>query len=148
MSPDYVEVTNWVPQDTAHPLYVPEHADLLREILFDYMIQEEVKPDDPRMSQPNGLQVTNLNGKTLNFTRDASGETHAHARAHTRTHIRLYILVPFIKLSYLFTAVKIIIRLSVNVITAVIIIVIFVFTIISCFSDAHLLLLTFIYDFI
>lgn len=71
--PPHGEVMNWVPQDSAHPLYVPENANFLREVLFDYMVQEEVKPDDPRMSEPGGLKVVNLNGKTLTFTRDASG---------------------------------------------------------------------------
>ncbi|XP_063879012.1 uncharacterized protein LOC135110532 isoform X1 [Scylla paramamosain] len=73
LTPPHGEVMNWVPQDSAHPLYVPENANFLREILFDNMVQVEVKPDDPRMSEPKGLQVTNLNGKTLTFTRDASG---------------------------------------------------------------------------
>ncbi|KAG0711958.1 hypothetical protein GWK47_019434 [Chionoecetes opilio] len=73
VAPNFGEVTNWVPQDSAHPLYSSRYADLLREILLDYMTEEEVKPDDPRLSQPNGLEVTNLNGKPLTFTRDAAG---------------------------------------------------------------------------
>ena len=65
---------NWVPQDSSHPLLVPENADFLREVLFDYMVEGEVNPDDPRMSEPEGLRVHNLNGKTLTFTKDASGK--------------------------------------------------------------------------
>ncbi|XP_045120453.1 uncharacterized protein LOC123509903 [Portunus trituberculatus] len=67
ISPSLGEVINWVPQDTAHPLYASEYFDLLREILLDYMVDEVVKPDDPRMSQPSGLQVKNRNGKTIIF---------------------------------------------------------------------------------
>ncbi|MPC66879.1 hypothetical protein E2C01_061034 [Portunus trituberculatus] len=74
LAPPYGEVMNWVPQDSAHPLYVPENANFLREILFDNMVEGEVNPDDPRMSEREGLQVHNLNGKTLTFTRDASGK--------------------------------------------------------------------------
>ncbi|XP_045120458.1 uncharacterized protein LOC123509905 [Portunus trituberculatus] len=67
LEPVFIEVINWVPQDSAHPLYASEYIDLLREILLDYMVDEVVKPDDPRMSQPSGLQVKNRNGKTITF---------------------------------------------------------------------------------
>ncbi|KAK8394810.1 hypothetical protein O3P69_005940 [Scylla paramamosain] len=74
IAPDYGVVINWVPQDSAHPLYAPQYINLLREILLDYMVQVVVKPDDPRMSQPNGLQVINRNGRTITFKRVVSGD--------------------------------------------------------------------------
>ncbi|XP_050735133.1 uncharacterized protein LOC127007806 [Eriocheir sinensis] len=75
LAPNYVEVINWVPQDSAHPLYVADYQPLLREILRDYMVAAEVLPDDQRMTQPNGLTVTNLNGKKVTFKNTATGIT-------------------------------------------------------------------------
>ncbi|XP_050735134.1 uncharacterized protein LOC127007807 [Eriocheir sinensis] len=75
LAPSYGEVVNWVPQGSAHPLYVAEYQPLLREILRDYMVAEKVLPDDQRMTQPNGLTVTNLNGKSVTFKKTATGIT-------------------------------------------------------------------------
>ena len=66
---------NWVPADSTDPLVIDKYFNLLRELLLDYMVDEVVKPDDPKMSQPSGLQVTNRNGKTITFKQASGGES-------------------------------------------------------------------------
>lgn len=63
-----------VPQDGGHPLYHPKYADLRTEFLKDYLLQDAVNPEDPKMSEPQGLTVNNLNGKQVTFKKDAEGQ--------------------------------------------------------------------------
>ncbi|XP_068246058.1 uncharacterized protein [Palaemon carinicauda] len=73
LSPEFFLVINLVPQDAPHPLYSDKYASLRTEFLLDYMIQEPVLPDDARMTAPEGLVVTNLNGKQIKFQKDGEG---------------------------------------------------------------------------
>lgn len=75
LTPDYITMVNLVPQDAPHPLYgdAPETAALRREFLLDYLVLEPLDFQDPRMTQPEGLVVTNLGGKELAFSMDANG---------------------------------------------------------------------------
>ncbi|XP_042890298.1 uncharacterized protein LOC122265196 isoform X2 [Penaeus japonicus] len=74
LTPDYITMVNLVPQDAPHPLYgdAPETAALRREFLLDYLVLEPLDFQDPRMTQPEGLVVTNLGGKELAFSLDAN----------------------------------------------------------------------------
>lgn len=64
---------NLVPQDAAHPLYSNKYTDLRTEFLLDYMLEDAVSPDDPKMAEADGLTVTNLFGKSITFRKDAEG---------------------------------------------------------------------------
>lgn len=69
LSPDFLTWVNVVPQDVAHPLYVnsPENVALRTQFLLDYLVQDAVSAQDPRLTQPQGLTVTNLGGRDLTF---------------------------------------------------------------------------------
>ncbi|XP_047483842.1 uncharacterized protein LOC125035460 isoform X2 [Penaeus chinensis] len=75
LSPDFVVMVNLVPQDAPHPLYdsAPENVALRLELLLDYLILERVSAQDPRMTQPEGLTVTNLAGKEVTFRVNSEG---------------------------------------------------------------------------
>ncbi|KAK8733853.1 hypothetical protein OTU49_006211 [Cherax quadricarinatus] len=75
LSPDYLEMVNLVPQDSPHPLY-DDSADneaLRTQFLLDYLVLEPVIDQDPRLTEPQGLTVTNLAGKELTFKADKDG---------------------------------------------------------------------------
>ncbi|XP_064110018.1 uncharacterized protein LOC135217907 isoform X1 [Macrobrachium nipponense] len=74
LSPVSFLVVNLVPADAPHPLYCDEYESLRTEFLLDYMIQEPVLPSDPKMAAPDGLVVTNLNGKEIKFKKDVDGQ--------------------------------------------------------------------------
>ncbi|ROT67369.1 hypothetical protein C7M84_014548 [Penaeus vannamei] len=75
LSPDFLEVVNLVPQDAPHPLYddAPENVALRTEFLLDYMALDPIDVQDPKIGSAEGLQVTNLAGKTLAFAVDSEG---------------------------------------------------------------------------
>lgn len=74
LSPNSMLMVNLVPMDAPHPLYSDDYKDLRTEFLLDYMIQESVSPEDPRMTQPEGLSVNNLNGKSITFKKNPQGK--------------------------------------------------------------------------
>lgn len=75
LSPSYQAMLNLVPQDGSHPLYndSPENVALRREFVIDYLVQDPVSAQDLRLTQPQGLTVTNLGGRELTFLADAEG---------------------------------------------------------------------------
>ncbi|XP_042881273.1 uncharacterized protein LOC122258959 isoform X4 [Penaeus japonicus] len=74
LAPDPFRMMNLVPQDAAHPLYSNKYTDLRTEFLLDYMLEDAVSPDDPKMAEADGLTVTNLFGKSITFRKDAEGK--------------------------------------------------------------------------
>lgn len=66
---------NLVPQDAPHPLYddAPENVLLRTEFLLDYLVQDPINVQDPEISSPEGISVTNLAGKKLTFAADPQG---------------------------------------------------------------------------
>ncbi|XP_063591584.1 uncharacterized protein LOC134768747 [Penaeus indicus] len=76
ISPDYFIVMNLVPQDAPHPLYddAPENVALRTEFLLDYLVQDPINVQDPEISSPEGISVTNLAGKKLTFAADPQGK--------------------------------------------------------------------------
>ncbi|XP_066976371.1 golgin subfamily A member 6-like protein 22 isoform X2 [Macrobrachium rosenbergii] len=75
LTPNDVAMIGLVPMDGPHPLYDDdeESTQLRKEFLLDHMALEVVNEDDPRMEDPEGLTVMNMNGKSLNFHKTHDG---------------------------------------------------------------------------
>lgn len=65
-----------VPHDALHPLYHEgdQYTALRHLFLLDYLLSTPVSPSDPRMNTREGLSVTNLAGRRLNFKKYDNGE--------------------------------------------------------------------------
>ncbi|KAK7063055.1 hypothetical protein SK128_028493 [Halocaridina rubra] len=74
LSPDEWLMINLAPMDGPHPLYSNDNTALRTEFLLDYVIADPVQPNDEKMSQPDGLVVPNLSGKSLTFRKDSEGK--------------------------------------------------------------------------
>ncbi|XP_064082892.1 uncharacterized protein LOC135198850 [Macrobrachium nipponense] len=75
ISPINDKMQNMVPEDSPHPLYddSPESVALRTEFLLDYLALDRVSPNDTRISEPEGLKVSNLNQRELLFSNDVDG---------------------------------------------------------------------------
>ncbi|XP_064121169.1 uncharacterized protein LOC135225723 isoform X2 [Macrobrachium nipponense] len=75
LTPNDMAMIGLVPVDGPHPLYDDdeESVRLRKEFLLDHMALEVVNEDDPRMEDPEGLTVMNMNGKSLNFHKTDDG---------------------------------------------------------------------------
>ncbi|KAK4301914.1 hypothetical protein Pmani_025965, partial [Petrolisthes manimaculis] len=78
LSPSYnamLALTSTFNPQLPHPLYNPSPATvaLRTEVLLDYLMDETVSPNDPRMKEHNGITVTNLAGHKLTFKMDQNG---------------------------------------------------------------------------
>ncbi|KAK7077248.1 hypothetical protein SK128_015404 [Halocaridina rubra] len=64
-----------LPPGVLQPLYDDslEHSTFRTEFLLDYLVQEPVSFEDPKMSLPDGMAVENFNGKELIFRKDSEG---------------------------------------------------------------------------
>ncbi|KAK3881267.1 hypothetical protein Pcinc_014287 [Petrolisthes cinctipes] len=73
-----------------HPLYnqSPATVALRTEVLLDYLVDEAIHPNDPRMKEQNGITVTNLAGHKLTFKMDEQGGITVNNTPVTRvTHL-------------------------------------------------------------
>lgn len=76
LSPDYLKLVTLVPNDAPHPLYddSPQNSELREQFLLDYLVQDPVSAQDPRLTQPQGLTVSNMGGRDLTFKMDSEGK--------------------------------------------------------------------------
>lgn len=75
LSPTSTMMLHQLPPGAPHPLYDddPKYADLRTQFVLDYLLLDRIDVHDPRMTQPQGLTVTNLAGRDLTFKTDAEG---------------------------------------------------------------------------